>query len=79
MEIRRLTGSISTRPARFGTKAPKKGRDTMYSVKPVQMKWKEANDVCISLKAGSLKIALLVKTMPIVAAMLKESQPALHL
>jgi len=36
------------------------------------MKWKEAKEVCISLKAGSLKIALLVKTMPIVAAMLEE-------
>ena len=57
-------------PALFGTNAPILGLDTTYNVKPVQQKWKQANDVCISLKAGSVKIALLVKTIPIVATML---------
>ncbi len=40
----------------------------------MQMKWNEAKEVCISLKAGSSKIALLVKTIPIVASMLGECQ-----
>ena len=61
---------MSTMLARFGTKAPILFRDTMYRVNPVHMKWKDAKDVCINFKAGSLKMALFVKTMPIVAAML---------
>jgi hypothetical protein len=65
-----LTGNISTTPALFGTNAPILGLDTTYNVKPVQQKWKHAKEVCINLKAGSVKIALFVNTMPIVAAML---------
>lgn len=65
-----LTGSISTIPALFGTKAPKNGLETTKSVNPVHTKWKLANEVCINLKFGSVKMALFVKTMPMVAAML---------
>jgi hypothetical protein len=64
------TGNISTIPALFGSNAPKNGRETTYNVKPVHRKWKLAKLVCISLKAGSSKMALLVKTIPIVASML---------
>jgi hypothetical protein len=64
------TGNISTIPALFGSNAPKNGRETTYNVKPVHTKWKLAKLVCINLKAGSSKMALLVKTIPIVASML---------
>lgn len=69
MKMRQHTGNISTIPALLGTKAPIPGLDTTYSVMPVHTKWKQANDVCISLKFGSLKMALLVKTIPIVESM----------
>ena len=57
-------------PARFGTNAPMLDLDTTNRVKNVHRKWKDAKDVCISFHEGSLKIALFVKTIPIVADML---------
>lgn len=45
-----------------GAKKAKRGRERTYSVSHVMKKWKAANVSCASLRDGSEKMALFVKT-----------------
>jgi hypothetical protein len=55
-------GRMSLMAARRGTKNPNRGREMVYRVSQVMKKWKQAKVAWASLREGSEKIALLVKT-----------------
>lgn len=51
----------------FGVNIANRGRDNVYSVSHVTVKWNAANVSCASFKEGSEKIALLVNTFEILS------------
>lgn len=57
------SGRISRMEARRGAKKAKRGRERMYRVNHVIVKWKAANVSWASLSEGSEKMALLTKTL----------------
>jgi len=67
-------GKMSEREARRGVKRESGGREMVQRVSHVIVKWKAANESWTSLTEGSEKMALLVKTMPIVARVLMAIQ-----
>jgi hypothetical protein len=58
----RERGRRSRRGTRRGTKKAKRGREMVKRVSQVMKKWKEAKLSWASLREGSEKMALLVKT-----------------
>lgn len=56
------SGNMSLGEARRGVKKARRGRESTWSVSQVTEKWKAAKVSWVSLREGSLKMALLVKT-----------------
>lgn len=62
MDMATARGMISLSATRRGTNMAKRGRESVNSVSQVMKKWKEAKVSWASLREGSEKMALLVKT-----------------
>lgn len=61
-DMETASGAISLMATRRGVNIANRGRDSANSVSHVTKKWKDANVSCASLRVGSVKIALFVKT-----------------